>query len=113
MRNLIRAEFTQLHTLRKTYGVLALGLLLVTGLTIGDFSEVGTKNLVTFDDMRAVVIRDAGMVIAMVFAIFAASRVGGEYRNGTIVQRAMASPRRGRMMTAKLITYTALAALTG
>src|SRR5215207_9747166 len=111
MRNLITAELTQLRTLRSTYAVLALALLLAVGLTIGDFAEAGSEGLATFDEMRDAVIRDAGLVVAMVLALFGASRVGAEYRHDTIAHRAMASPRRNRMMAAKLATYGTIAAL--
>jgi len=113
MSNLIRAELQQLRTLRSTYGVVGLALALVVGLTIGDFSDAGGENLATAGDMHDAVIRDAGLVVAMIFSIFAASRVGGEYRNDTIAQRAMASPRRSRMMATKLITYGTLGAVVG
>jgi ABC-2 type transport system permease protein len=52
-------------------------------------------------------------VTAMFAALFAASRTAGEYRHHTIAQRALASPRRWRMLVARLTTYGVLSALVG
>jgi hypothetical protein len=112
MRNLIRAELLQLRTLRSTWGALALVLALGVGITIGDFSEAGGENLDTFSEMRDALIRDVGLVAALVFAMLAALRVGGEYRHDTMAQRVMAAPRRGRIVVAKLAVYAVVAAVT-
>src|SRR3954452_22577720 len=113
MRNLIRAELVALRTVRTTWAFLALAVVMGVGIIIGDFSEAGSANLDTFDEMRDALVRDAGLVTALMFAVFGAIRTGAEYRYGTIAQRAAAAPRRWPMLAAKVGTYGVLAAATG
>jgi ABC-type transport system involved in multi-copper enzyme maturation permease subunit len=113
MRNLLHAELIQLRTLRTTYFAVALALLLATAFTLGDFSEIGQHSLDTSGGIHSMLARDAGLVAAVVLALLGATRVGGEFRNHTIGQRALASPRRWRMVAAKLVTFGGLGAITG
>jgi ABC-2 type transport system permease protein len=53
----------------------------------------------------------SGLVSALFVALFAGFRTAGEYRHGTIARRALASPHRGRMLAARLVTYGGLSAL--
>ena len=48
---------------------------------------------------------------ALFVALFATFRTSGEYRYGTIAQRVLASPHRGRMLATRLVTYGGLSAL--
>jgi hypothetical protein len=117
MRDLIRAELISLRTLRSTWAVLAFLVLAGVGIVIGDFSEAGAQNLDTFGELRENLVRDAGLLGAVAMALFAATRVGGEYRYGTIAQRVLGAPRRRRLVAAKLAVFgvlgSALGALTG
>ena len=113
MRNLIRAELVALRTVRTTWAFLALAVVMGVGIVVGDFSESGKATLDSFDEMRDALVRDAGLVTAIMFAVFGAIRTGAEYRYGTIAQRAAAAPRRWQLFAAKAGTYGALAAVTG
>lgn len=111
MTALIRSELMQLRTLRSTYAA-ALGLVaLIVAITAGSLVDAGTKGLMTPDQLRAPVVAGAGVVSAIFLALLSAMRVSGEYRYATIAQRALAEPRRHRLIAAKLITYGALASI--
>jgi ABC-type transport system involved in multi-copper enzyme maturation permease subunit len=111
MTALIHAQLVQLRTLRSTYlvagGLIAL-VALITGITMG---EAGSPDLRTESQLREPLVASAGIMIAVVMAIFAATRVAGEYRHATIAQRVLASPQRPRLVAATLVTHAALAAL--
>jgi ABC-2 type transport system permease protein len=111
MTALIHAQLVQLRTLRSTYlvaGSLVALVALITGITMG---EAGTPDLRTESQLREPLVASAGIMVAVVMAIFAATRVAGEYRHATIAQRVLASPRRPRFVAAALVTHAALAAL--
>jgi ABC-type transport system involved in multi-copper enzyme maturation permease subunit len=111
MTALMHAQLVQLRTLRSTY-VVAGGLIalvaLITAITMG---EAGSPDLRTEAQLREPLVASAGIMIAVVMAIFAATRVAGEYRHATIAQRGLASPRRPRFVVATLLVHAALAAL--
>jgi ABC-type transport system involved in multi-copper enzyme maturation permease subunit len=111
MTALVHAQLVQLRTLRSTYlvaGALVALVALITGITMG---EAGTPDLHTESQLREPLVASAGIMVAVVMAIFAATRVAGEYRHATIAQRALASPRRPRFVAAALLVHAALAAL--
>ena len=111
MTALIHAQLVQLRTLRSTYlvaGSLVALVALITGITMG---EAGTPDLRTESQLREPLVASAGIMVAVVMAIFAATRVAGEYRHATIAQRVLASPRRPRFVAATLVVHAALAAL--
>jgi ABC-2 type transport system permease protein len=107
----LHAQVVQLRTLRSTYlvaGSLVVLVALITGITMG---EAGSPDLRTESQLREPLVASAGIMVAVVMAIFAATRVAGEYRHATIVQRALAAPQRPRFVAATLLTHAALAAL--
>jgi ABC-type transport system involved in multi-copper enzyme maturation permease subunit len=111
MTALIHAQVVQLRTLRSTYlvtGALVALVALITGIAMG---EAGSVDLRTEAQLREPLVASAGIMVAVVMAIFAATRVAGEYRHATIAQRALASPRRPRFVAATLLVHATLAAL--
>jgi len=113
MIRLIRTELMQLHTLRSTYLVALATIVISAAVAWADLSDAGTKGLSTPGELRDALVMAPGLVTAMFAALFAASRTAGEYRHHTIAQRALASPRRWRMLAARLTTYGVLSALLG
>ena len=111
MTALIRAELTALRTLRSTYAVAAVTILLAAGITWADMADAGTKSLDSARELRDALVMASGLVSALFVALFAALRTASEYRYGTIAQRALASPHRGRMLASRLVTYGGLSAL--
>jgi ABC-2 type transport system permease protein len=81
---------------------------LITGITMG---EAGSADLHTESQLREPLVASAGIMVSVVMAIFAATRVAGEYRHATIAQRALASPQRPRFVAATLLVHAALATL--
>jgi ABC-type transport system involved in multi-copper enzyme maturation permease subunit len=111
MTALIHAQVVQLRTLRSTYlvaGTLVALVTLITGITM---SEAGSPDLRTASQLREPLVAGAGIMIAVVMAIFAATRVAGEYRHATIAHRMLAAPQRPRLVAAALLVHGTFAAL--
>jgi len=109
MNALIRAELLQLRTLRSTYLVPIAALLLGAFITMAAMGDAGKAGMTTVDQLREPLVLSAGMMVAIFLACFAVTQVAGEYRYATIDQRLMASPRRVRVMLAKLVAHGSLA----
>lgn len=105
MTALIRSELLQLRTLRSTYVVLSALLLLVAGLTAADLHDIGKPAMDSASELREPMVASGGIVAAVFTALLAASRVGADYRYGTIAQRILGTPVRGRLLAARMITY--------
>ena len=57
--------------------------------------------------------RRVGILVAVVLALFAATRVAGEYRYGTLSQRLLAAPRRTRFLLVTVTTHGVLGLVLG
>jgi hypothetical protein len=77
MTALIRAQVVQLRTPRSTYLVAGPLLALVTLITGITMSEAGSPDLRTASQLREPLVASAGIMIAVVMAIFAALLVHG------------------------------------
>lgn len=108
---LVHAQLVGLRTLRSTYliaGVFIVVVAIVTGVTM---NEAGSADLQTESQLREPFVAAAGIMGAIVMAVFAATRVAGEYRHDTIAQRVLAAPRRARLVVASLLVHGAFAAV--
>ena len=111
MTALVHAQLVGLRTLRSTYlvaGILIAVVAIVTGVTM---HEAGSADLRTESDLRDPIVAAAGIMGAIIMAVFAATRVAGEYRHDTIAQRVLAAPRRARLVVASLVVHGAFAAV--
>ena len=111
MTALVHAQLVGLRTLRSTYlvaGILIAVVAIVTGVTM---HEAGSADLRTESDLRDPIVAAAGIMGAIIMAVFAATRVAGEYRHETIAQRVLAAPRRARLVVASLVVHGAFAAV--
>ncbi len=105
----LRTEFMKLRTVRGPWLLLAAGLLIVvagiSGLVIsgGNLKSPATQS-------AAVAHLGIAAIVSLVFGILA---VAGEYRSRTISDTFLSSPRRGRIVAAKLIVYAAIGAVVG
>jgi hypothetical protein len=111
MSRLIRAELLHLLGLKSTY-VTTLAVIVLSTLIVGaDFSEVGAEGMTSDDDLRGAFASAVTLIPAIGLALFAAVRAAAEFRYGTVAHRALAAPRRGRLVAAKLAAIVPLAML--
>lgn len=110
---LVRVELGKLRTTRTWWGialgVVALTVIAVLGNTLssGD-ARSDTSVLSTVEGVRGVAASPASnLIFGLVLGILG---MAGEYRHATITQALLVTPRRGRLVAAKLLAY-ALAGL--
>jgi hypothetical protein len=108
---LIHSQLVGLRTLRSTSIVAATLVALVALITAVTMGEAGAADLRTESQLREPLVASAGIMVAVVMAIFAATRVAGEYRHATIAQRVLAAPQRPRLVAAAIVVHATLAAL--
>ncbi|MGD0248896.1 MAG: ABC transporter permease, partial [Candidatus Limnocylindrales bacterium] len=109
MRTLIANELFKLRTSRAPWLILVAQLAIIvagmSGMAIAklDFQSPGAARLL---------LCHAGMssLFVLVLGIMA---VAGEYRDGTITDTFMSTPRRSRVIAAKLVAYTGLGSVFG
>jgi ABC-type transport system involved in multi-copper enzyme maturation permease subunit len=111
MTALIHGQLEQLRTLRSTYVVGATLIALVGLITAITMGEAGSPDLRTESQLREPLVASAGIMIAVAMAIFAATRVAGEYRHATIAQRVLAAPQRPRLVVVAIAVHATFAAL--
>jgi ABC-2 type transport system permease protein len=101
MGTLIHIELDKLRTLRAPFVLLGLSQLLIVGGVTG--LVVSSDTLATADAPRDA-IAHAGLasLLTLVLGIMA---VAGEYRNRTITDTFLSTPRRSRVVAAKLVAY--------
>jgi ABC-2 type transport system permease protein len=106
---LISTEFLKLRTIRGPWLLLAAGPLLVIG---GITGVVVSGDDVTRPETADKAVAHVGLmaVLALMFGIMA---VAGEYRHKTITDTYLATPRRGRVIAAKLAVYTTAGVVFG
>jgi ABC-2 type transport system permease protein len=117
----LASEWSKLFSLRSTYIMLALGLLLSFGMTALVASTVGS----TFDDwapgdqaaFEPIMFSIVGIVFGgIVFAVFGVLASSGEYSSGMIRLTLTATPKRWRVLAAKALVVffviTVFSALT-
>ncbi|MGH3171721.1 MAG: ABC transporter permease, partial [Trebonia sp.] len=109
MRNLIRAEALKLRTVRAPWLVLAAAPLLVVA-GISGFVVSGSDLAGPGKQSQALAHVGLTSILTIVFGILA---VAGEYRHATITDTYLTTPARGRVVRAKLVVYTVVAALAG
>lgn len=111
MRTLIGTELRKLASVRSTWLLLAATALLAalhaTGLLIGDpGGELGAD----IGKQRVLFSAGMGSVLAIVLGVLISA---GEFRHGTITDTYLTTPRRGRVLSAKLAAGLFTGALAG
>lgn len=102
MTTLIRNEFLKLRTTRGIWLLLAAAQLLIMGGAGGVMVSGVNAN----DPALPTKLLGHIGVVSLFALILGVMAVGGEYRHKTISDTYLATPRRGRVIVAKLITYT-------
>jgi ABC-2 type transport system permease protein len=105
----IRSEVLKLRTVRTPWILLAAGLFIVAAGISGLVISGG--NLKSPATQSAAVAHLA--IVAVVSLLFGVLAVAGEYRQRTITDTFLSSPRRGRVVAAKIVVYTVIGALEG
>jgi ABC-2 type transport system permease protein len=106
---MIRSEFRKLTTIRAPWLLLAAGpVLVVAGIT----GLVASGGNVHDPSTQRAALAHTGLaaIFTLIFGILA---VAGEYRHSTITDTYLSSPRRGRVIAAKLAVYTLTGAAAG
>lgn len=115
MRHLIAAELRKLATTRTSRGLALAALLLAGVLTAATVSsgagETGAHTLASTDGLRAVL--NASTPAELVALILGILSVAGERRWGSEVSTFLITPRRERVIAAKLVVIVACGALLG
>jgi len=109
MRALIAAEFLKLRTVRSPWLVLgAAQLLVIAGIS----GLVISNGPALHETQQAGALAHVGLtsVITLIFGILA---VASEYRHQTITDTYLSTPRRDRVIQAKLIVYVLVGGLSG
>jgi ABC-type transport system involved in multi-copper enzyme maturation permease subunit len=113
MTTVLRADLVRLATLRSSYAVTFLLVCVVAGITAASLSEAGGPDMSSATRLREPLSASVGILVAVALALFAAMRVAGEYRYGTIDLRLLASPSRTRLLAAVLAAHGLLGLVVG
>jgi ABC-2 type transport system permease protein len=109
MPTLISNEFLKLRTVRGPWSLLAAGPLLVVVGVAG--AILGAADVSSADTAIKGVAH--GGLMSLLALVFGSLAVAAEYRHKTITDTYLATPRRGRIVVAKLTVYTATGAAFG
>lgn len=109
MLSLIRSEFRKLTTIRSPWLLLAAGPLLALAGVSGLATSGGNLHDPAIQS-RALAHVGLAAVFTLIFGLLA---VAGEHRHGTVTDTYLTSPRRGRVIGAKLAAYASVGAAAG
>ena len=103
MMTLIGNEFTKLRTVRGPWVLLAIQQAVIIAGVSGIATAAGD---LTSRRMMFGLLSHAGVASAILTLVLGITAVAGEYRHKTITDTLLATPRRGRVVAAKLAAYT-------
>lgn len=109
----LRADLIRVTTLRSSYVLLVVLLGLVAAIVAGSLTQAGSAGMTTATQLREPLTASTGIMLAVGMALFAAMRVGGEYRYDTMSQRLLAEPQRRRLLAAMLAMHALIGLLVG
>ncbi|TDD70244.1 hypothetical protein E1262_10385 [Jiangella aurantiaca] len=112
MSSALRFEWVRLRTLRSTYWLIGLGLLLTAAIAFG-VSFATRNDIVTAEDAGIIVTGGAELApfLAIFLAIIGIFATGHEYRHGTIQPTLTAIPQRSQLLLAKVLMVALTAAV--
>lgn len=113
MTDALRFEWVRIRTLRSTYWLIGLGILLSGGvaliIAIATRSDADPLDVVTVGNVLTGGGSFALPFIPIVLTIIGLFATGHEYRHGTIQPTLMAIPQRSRLLIAKILVVAAVA----
>jgi len=111
MNDLLAAEWLKLRTTRLLYGTVPAAVVLSVAAVVGMVVSSPGPDLETAEGMRRVLsVAGAGAIVVLVVGILISA---GEYRHGTASDTFLTTPRRRRVVTAKLAAAAVLGLLVG
>lgn len=110
MRHLIRSEWLKLTTTRGQWITVAGLLALIALITPVAMSEIGQGDRSANDDALEALAIGPGFITALVLLILGALGSAGEFRHRTVVATYLITPRRGRVLVAKLLAHATVGA---
>jgi ABC-type transport system involved in multi-copper enzyme maturation permease subunit len=115
MIRLIRVELLKLRTTRLTYGLLATAVGLTATFAVIEAARAGSGHgigpLSTASGLNAVI--SAGLWALVLATVMGVTVSSGEFRHATATQTYLATPRRGRVLTAKAVAGGCAGAVFG
>ena len=114
----LRSEWSKIMSVRTTWISLVLALVLSVGLTmllawaVGlSFDDLNEADQATFDPIT---LNMSGLLVAgIIFVVLGVNLVASEYSSGMIRQTLSTTPKRGRVLMAKVIVVGAIALVAG
>lgn len=111
MIDIIRSEWTKIRSVRSTMWTLAVTALLMVGFS-ALLTTATARSGQTLSAAETIAMSLAGVMFApMAIATFGVLVISSEYRTGAIRTSFMAVPKRLRLLTGKIIVFTALSLL--
>jgi ABC-2 type transport system permease protein len=107
MKNALRYEWMRLRTLRSTWWLTGLSLLVAGLLGLGALGLKGPVHVQDYGDILTGGGGGAILLVSILLSIIGVFAIGHEYRYGTIRPTLSALPRRSDVLAAKVIVVTA------
>ena len=111
MTRLIRTEWLKLATTRGPWAVIAGVIALTALITPFAMGEIGQGDTSRAADAREALAIGPGFITALLLLLLGALAAAGEFHHRTIASTYLITPRRGRVLAAKLIAHGTLGAV--
>ena len=111
MTRLIRTEWLKLATTRGPWAVIAGVLALTALITPFAMADIGQGDASRAADAREALAIGPGFLTALMLLLIGALAAAGEFHHRSIVSTYLITPRRGRILAAKLIAHATLGAV--
>ena len=111
MTRLIRTEWLKLATTRGPWAVITGVLALTALITPFAMADIGQGNASRAADAREALAIGPGFISVLMLLLIGALAAAGEFHHRSIVSTYLITPRRGRILAAKLIAHATLGAV--
>ncbi len=110
MTRLIRAEWLKLRTVRAPWLVLAALFALSLAIAPAAVADVDPDGARAARDLHEILAIGPGLLTSLTLLLLGALAAAGEFQHGTVVRTYLGSPRRERVLAARLALFAALGA---